>query len=212
MTEEPMAAAEEARENVNEQTVLSPPAGIPGDDGAVGDEVAAAATVAFPGTVFRDSAGQAVLYVPREQWTALARWLRDEQGFEMCVDVCAVDHLLNPARPLPPGVTPERFEVVANFLSLSRNRRLRAITQVPASDPTVTTLTVVYPGTDWPEREAYDLFGIRFEGHPDLARILLPDDWEGWPLRKDDAPARVPVQFKGAATTPFQQARREGTP
>jgi NADH-quinone oxidoreductase subunit C len=94
-------------------------------------------------------------------------------------------------------VTTERFEVVANFLSHPRNRRIRLICEVPESEPTVPSLTGVYPGAGFPEREAYDMFGIVFEGHPDLTRILMPDDWNGFPLRKDDAPARVPVTFKG---------------
>jgi NADH:ubiquinone oxidoreductase subunit C len=70
------------------------------------------------------------------------------------------------------------------------------ICEVAASDPTVPSLTEVYPGLNFPEREVYDMFGISFEGHPDHTRILMPDDWVGYPLRKDDAPARVPVTFK----------------
>ena len=64
------------------------------------------------------------------------------------------------------------------------------------TDPSVASLCEVYPGVNFGEREVYDLFGIAFDGHPDLSRILMPDDWEGYPLRKDDAPARVPVTFK----------------
>ena len=71
------------------------------------------------------------------------------------------------------------------------------ICEVPADDPTVPSLTPVYPGANFPERETYDLFGISFDGHPDLTRILMPDDWDGHPLRKDFPPARVPVTFKG---------------
>jgi NADH-quinone oxidoreductase subunit C len=86
--------------------------------------------------------------------------------------------------------------VVASFLSHPRNRRIRAICEVPAGDATVPSLTDAYPGANFGEREVYDLFGIEFTGHPDLARILMPDDWVGYPLRKDDPPARVPVTFK----------------
>ena len=94
------------------------------------------------------------------------------------------------------GVAPERFELVANYLSHPRNRRLRVITEVPEGDTTVASIADVYPGVNFAERETYDMFGITFEGHPDLTRILMPDDWEGHPLRKDDAPGRVPVAFK----------------
>jgi NADH-quinone oxidoreductase subunit C len=162
----------------------------------IGDDIAAAVVDRFPGTVFHESHGQPVVYVARESWLDLARYLRDEQQFTQCLDVTVVDHLIDAARTVPEGVTPERFEVVANFLSHPRNRRLRAICEVPAGDPTIASVCDVYPGVNFGEREAYDLFGIAFEGHPDLTRILMPDDWEGFPLRKDDAPARVPVTFK----------------
>lgn len=189
---------EEARENEHE------PAAAPVPD----DEVLAAAVERFPEAVAAESKGQAVVYLSPEQWADFAAWLRDDQQFEVCFDICGVDHLLNRKRPVPDGVTPQRFEVVANFMSRARGgRRLRAICQVPAAEPVVPSITNTYPGADWPERETYDLFGIVFEGHPDLSRILLPDDWQGWPLRKDDAAARVPVAFKGTKTTPFQQAR-----
>jgi NADH-quinone oxidoreductase subunit C len=160
------------------------------------DEVAAAVVEQFPQSVFDRSHGQPVVYVERSAWGDLARFLRDEQQFTQCVDVTAVDHLVDAARREIPGVRHERYEVVANFLSHSRNRRLRAICQVPAGESEVTSLTDVYPGVNFPEREVYDLFGISFDGHPDLTRILMPDDWVGHPLRKDDAPARVPVTFK----------------
>ena len=165
-------------------------------DPAIGDEVAAAVVERFPGTVFHDSHGQPVVHVDRDEWLELARFLRDEQQFTQCLDVTAVDHLVDAARFVPPGVDAERFEVVANFLSHPRNRRLRAICQVPVSDPTLASLVEVYAGVNFAEREVFDLFGIEFTGHPDLTRILMPDDWVGYPLRKDDAPARVPVTFK----------------
>ena len=104
---------------------------------------------------------------------------------------------LDGERYAPPGTEVERFEVVANYLSHVRNRRIRVICAVPADDRSVPSLTGVYPGTNFPEREIFDFFGIEFAGHPDLTRILMPDDWEGHPLRKDYPPARVPVTFKG---------------
>lgn len=202
MADDPtMEGADEARERGHEQTPKP----------SVADEVLAAAAVPFPDAVAHDSAGQAVAYVPRERWREFATWLRDEQEFDVLVDVCAVDHLLNRGRAVPGGVSAERLEVVANFLSRSRRRRLRAVAEVPVSDAVIASLAPVFSGADWPERETYDLFGVTFEGHPDLTRILLPDEWEGFPLRKDDAAARVPVQFKGPRTAPFQQAPGAGT-
>jgi NADH:ubiquinone oxidoreductase subunit C len=161
------------------------------------DEVAAALLERFPASTFVDSHGQAVVHVARDDWHDVAAFLRDDQQFTQCVDVTAVDQLVAPARAVPEGVEAERFEVVANFLSHARNRRVRVIAQLPADDPTVASITDLYPGVNFAERETYDLFGVEFAGHPDLTRILMPDDWVGFPLRKDDAPARVPVTFKG---------------
>jgi NADH-quinone oxidoreductase subunit C len=121
-----------------------------------------------------------------------------DAGFEMCADLCGVDYLTHPGRSVPEGITPERFEVVVNLLSLSLRQRVRIRVQVPESDPSLDSLFDVYPGTEWMEREAYDLIGILFVGHPDLTRILMPEDWEGHPLRKDYGVGRVPVQFKDA--------------
>jgi NADH/F420H2 dehydrogenase subunit C len=160
-------------------------------------EVASAVVERFPGSVAVDSHGQSVVYVDRAALADVARFLRDEEQFSMMVDITAVDHLLDGSRVSIDGVAAERFEVVANFLSHVRNARIRIICEVPAHEPSVPSLTGVYLGANFPEREAYDMFGIHFEGHPDLARILMPDDWKGYPLRKDDAAARVPVTFKG---------------
>jgi len=186
---------DDARETVPEEgeevaTAASPPS----------DEVAAAVLDRFEGSVFHESHGQPVVYVAAAVWHDLARFLRDEHRFTMCVDVTAVDHLVDGTRHVPEGVGPERFEVVANFLSHARNRRIRAVCQVPEREPRVASLVDLYPGVEFPEREVYDLFGIAFDGHPDPTRILMPDDWVGFPLRKDDAPARVPVTFKGDPT------------
>jgi len=126
--------------------------------------------------------------------------LRDE-GYRLFLDVTAVDYLLHPGRTLPEGVTAERFEVVVNVLDTSARRRARVRCQVAAHAPFVPTITDLYAGADAPEREVYDMFGIVFEGHPDLTRILMPEDWEGHPLRKDYAVGRIPVQFKGAPGT-----------
>jgi NADH:ubiquinone oxidoreductase subunit C len=175
---------ETLREAIHEQPVL--PAGA----------VAAALVERFRGSVAHQEHGQVVVYVLRAQWRDAAVFLRDEERFTQCVDVTVVDHLLDRERRSVVGVEPERFEVVANYLSHPRNLRIRLIGQVPADDPTVASITEVYPGVDFAEREVYDLLGVRFEGHPDLTRILMPDDWVGHPLRKDDPPAAVPVTFK----------------
>jgi NADH-quinone oxidoreductase subunit C len=137
-----------------------------------------------------------LVFPGRDQYTALVGAYRDN-GFEMCSDLCAVDYLAAPTRRLPDGVQAERFEVVVNLLSLSQTRRVRVRVQVPESDPVVPTLFDLYPGVEAMEREAYDLFGIVFAGHPDMTRILMPEEWEGHPLRKDYGVGRVPVQFKG---------------
>lgn len=161
------------------------------------DEIAHAVLTKFSGSIFHDSHGQPVVYVERDVWHDVALFLRDEEKFTQCMDVTVVDHLADEERLVVTGVTPERFEIVANYLSQPRNRRIRTICEVPADDPKLASITDLYPGVNFAEREAYDLYGISFEGHPDLTRILMPDDWVGHPLRKDDAPARVPVTFKG---------------
>jgi NADH-quinone oxidoreductase subunit C len=160
------------------------------------DEVVAAVVERFPATIPWESHGQPVVYVEPGEWHDVAAFLRDDQRFTQCVDVTAVDHLVDVERVDIPGVTRERFEVVANFLSHPRNRRVRAIAEVPHAEPRIASLADLYPGANFAEREVYDLYGIEFEGHPDLTRILMPDDWVGFPLRKDDAPARIPVAFK----------------
>ena len=127
--------------------------------------------------------------------------LRDE-GFDLCVDVTAVDYLTHPGRALPDEVAAERFEVVVHLRRLTDAAMVRVRCQVPESDPTVPTLTDLYAGADAAEREVFDMFGITFEGHPDLTRILMPEDWEGHPLRKDYGVGRIPVQFKAATGRP----------
>jgi NADH-quinone oxidoreductase subunit C len=143
-----------------------------------------------------DSRGQIVLHPSREQYVSVVKALADD-GYTMCVDLTAVDYLEFMQRALPDEVQRERFEVVVNLLDISNPRRIRLRVQVPESDATLPTLFDVHPGTEAMEREVFDLFGIAFTGHPDLTRILMPEDWEGHPLRKDDEPSAIPVQFKG---------------
>jgi NADH-quinone oxidoreductase subunit C len=117
-------------------------------------------------------------------------------GFEMLADLTAVDYLGHPGRALPTGVHPERFELVVMLLSLEHARRVRIRVQVPEDDASVPSLWDLYRGAEAMEREVFDMYGIWFTDHPDLTRILMPEDWEGHPLRKDFGVGRVPVQFK----------------
>jgi NADH-quinone oxidoreductase subunit C len=121
-----------------------------------------------------------------------------QAGFEMLADLTAVDYLGHPGRELPPGVVPERFELVVMLLSIAQVRRVRIRVQVPEGGAEVASVWDLYRGAEAMEREVYDMFGISFTGHPDLSRILMPEDWEGHPLRKDFGVGRVPVQFKEA--------------
>jgi NADH-quinone oxidoreductase subunit C len=143
--------------------------------------------------------GHTVLHVTREGYLDAAKAITDD-GYAMCVDVTAVDYLAHPGRRVPDGVHAERFEVVANFLDIGAGRRARLRVQVPADDPTLPTLFQLHPGTEAMEREIFDMFGITFADHPDMTRILMPEDWEGYPLRKDYEVGSIPVQFKGAPT------------
>jgi len=144
------------------------------------------------------SRGQVVLHADRSELVDLVRRLRDDEAFNVCIDVTAVDYLTYEApRDVPPGISPERFEVVVGLVSHEKRERLRIRVQVPEDDAVVPSLFEVHPGTEAFEREVYDMFGIRFDGHPDLTRILMPEDWEGHPLRKDYGIGRIPVQFKG---------------
>lgn len=144
-----------------------------------------------------DSHGQAVVHCTRDGYFELMTALKAD-GFDMCVDVCGVDYLSHPVRDVPAPVMPERFEIVVNLRSVDKQVRVRVRAQVPESDASIATLFPLWAGSETPEREAYDMFGIVFVGHPDLSRILMPEDWEGYPLRKDYAVGRIPVQFKEA--------------
>jgi NADH-quinone oxidoreductase subunit C len=127
----------------------------------------------------------ATVYVPAEHLVATCGALRDQLQFEVLIEVTAADYL--PHRP--------RYEIVYHLLSVSRRARLRLKVRVSA-DGTVPTVQSVYPGAGWLEREVWDMFGIFFDGHNDLRRLLLPEDWEGHPARKD-----YPVQVQKSAQT-----------
>lgn len=172
------------------------------DEAAEADAEEASESVPEPARLYGQlvsySRGQTVLHVDRADLVDVVRSLRDDEDFNVCLDVSAVDYLTYAApRDLPADIQPERFEVVVLLLSHTNRNRVRIRVQVPESDPSVPSLFEIHPGTEAPEREVYDLFGIRFDGHPDLTRILMPEDWVGHPLRKDYAIGKIPVQFKG---------------
>jgi NADH-quinone oxidoreductase subunit C len=146
----------------------------------------------------QSSDGMPTAYVAREQLVDAARALRD-RGFSVLIDAVPVD--LHPHEP--------RFEI--SYLLLNPGdggsaERLRLKTRVPGTNPTLPTLSGVWAAANWAEREAFDLYGIYFDGHPDLRRILLPEDWEGFPMRKD-----YPVQIKTPVKTyePLQVTQEE---
>jgi NADH-quinone oxidoreductase subunit C len=112
------------------------------------------------------------LTIDREHVEAVARFLKEELDYRLPACASGVDRV-------------EQFEVVYHAMSLATNRLVGLKVVVPREDPHTPSLTGVWRGVDWHEREIFDLFGILFDGHPDLRRILLPDDWEGHPLRKD---------------------------
>ena len=112
-----------------------------------------------------------------------------KDGYEMMIDLTAVDWY----RKKEP-----RFEVIVNLLSVSKNSRLIINVAVPDEDLKIPSICEIYPGANFYEREVFDMFGIKFENHPELTRILMPDDWTGNPLRKDYGSGRIPVQFKNA--------------
>ncbi len=119
--------------------------------------------------------GQVTLVVQSEHLVELATFLRDEMAFNMFTDLCAVDHL-----PRDP-----RFDLNYQLYSMSHNIRLRLKVRVLQQAAQVQSVTGVWPGANWYEREVYDLFGITFVGHPDLRRLLLPEDYMGHPMRRD---------------------------
>ena len=121
--------------------------------------------------------GETTVVVPREHLRRAAEFLVNDRAlqFTFLSDITAVDKF-----PLEP-----RFELNYHLLSLEYRKRIRLKVRIPGDDPQVQSVTPIWPAANWHEREAFDLMGIRFEGHPNLTRILMPDDWEGYPLRKD---------------------------
>ncbi|HBA59926.1 MAG TPA: NADH-quinone oxidoreductase subunit C [Elusimicrobia bacterium] len=131
----------------------------------------------FPAAVLEthDFRGDETVLIKKEALPAAAAFLKDELGFDFLMDLTVADYL--PREP--------RFELVCHFYSSKHNYRLRLKCPVAGTDARIASLTPFWAGANWFEREAYDMFGINFEGHPDLRRILMYDGFEGHPLRKD---------------------------
>jgi len=165
-------------------------------------EIIAALAPLVPGATYEelvsaDAAVTPTLLVPREHIVATCQALAGESlGYVAFSDVTAVD--FHPNRE-------PRFDLVYHLVSPHRRARVRLKVRL-ANDQPAPTLTGVFPGAGWPEREIYDLFGIVFEGHADLRRLMMPEDWEGFPLRKD-----YPVQLRKDAQTymPLQVTAEE---
>lgn len=188
MSDEPTDASEEIHEP---DGAVAPPRPVPGD------ELLAEICTRVPEAGWDVSHGQSVVICAPEHLEELGFWLRDERSFDMCVDITAVDYLDHRDRAMGTWAgEPTRFEVVVNLLDLDSPRRLRLRVPVDEDDPRCPTLSYVWASADAAEREAFDMYGIVFEGHPNLTRILMPDDWDGHPLRKDYAIGAIPVTFK----------------
>ncbi len=139
------------------------------------DSVLARLEARFPGEVTRTpTQDQPTFMVPRDSALSVFEYLKTDEGFALLLDVLAVDFF--PARP--------RFELVYHLYHPMDFLRVRLKVKVGEDQP-MASVTGIWPGANWPEREAYDLYGIVFDGHPHLTRIYLPDDWDGHPLRKD---------------------------
>ena len=134
--------------------------------------------------------GELTLHVKREKLVDVARVLRDKLLFEMCMGVNGVHY---------PNETGRELHAVYPLLSITNNRRIRLEVSCPDSDPHIPSLVEVWAGNNWHERETFDMFGIIFDGHPALTRILMPDDWQGHPQRKDYALNGINVEYKGAS-------------
>ena len=144
--------------------------------------------------------GELTFFVAREHLDQVIRTLRDDPflRFEFCASVSGVHY---------PSDAGNELHVVYHLASMTHNRRLRVETSCPDADPHVPSVVATYPAADWHERETWDMFGIVFDGHPHLTRILMPDDWVGHPQRKDYPLGGIPVEYKGAEVPPVDERR-----
>jgi NADH-quinone oxidoreductase subunit C len=143
--------------------------------------------------------GETTVVVPRELIRAAAEHCRGDAKlkYNLLTDATCVDRF-----PVEP-----RFELNYHLVSIPRREKVRLKVRLSGNDPVVDSLVPVWPGANWLEREIFDLFGIRFTGHPDLRRILLPDDWEGYPLRRD-----YPVEGYRDVPSTGELFRKSSTP
>lgn len=182
--------------------VVTMPAGSPPPWGGWYDEVATLFAEAVPDAIERIvfDRGELTFYIRREGLLAAVRTLRDDPKlrFEFVSGISGVHY---------PNETDRELHAVYHLVSMTHNRRIRLEVAAPDSDPHIPSVVAIYPAADWHERETYDMFGIIFDGHPALTRILMPDDWEGHPQRKDYALGGIPVEYKGGATAPPQERR-----
>ncbi|WSG19565.1 NADH-quinone oxidoreductase subunit C [Nonomuraea sp. NBC_01738] len=144
--------------------------------------------------------GELTLHVKRERLVEVCQKLRDEPAlrFELSLGVTGVHY---------PHLKGEELHAVIHLCSITHNKRVRVESSAPDEDPHIPSTVAVYPTHDWHEREAYDFFGIVFDGHPALTRIMMPDDWDGHPQRKDYPLGGIPVEYRGA-TIPAPDQRR----
>jgi NADH-quinone oxidoreductase subunit C len=142
--------------------------------------------------------GELTLHVKVSRLVEVSMILRDKLKFEMCLGVSGVNY---------PDDKEHELHAVYPLLSMTNNQRIRLEVSVPDSHPHIPSLVEVWAGNNWNERETFDMFGIIFDGHPGLTRILMPDDWQGHPQRKDYALGGISVEYKGA-TTPAPDERR----
>ncbi|MBA2955641.1 NADH-quinone oxidoreductase subunit C [Nocardioides sp. MAH-18] len=144
--------------------------------------------------------GEITFHVRREDLPVVAKVLRDDERlrFELCSGVSGVHY---------PDDTGAELHAVYHLLSMTHNRRIRLEVTAPDADPHIPSTVSVYPTNDWHERETFDMFGIVFDGHPALTRILMPDDWPGHPQRKDYPLGGIPVEYKGGTIPPPDQRR-----
>ena len=142
--------------------------------------------------------GELTLFIKSSRLLDVAKILRDQLRFEMCVGVNGVHY---------PEETNRELHAIYSLLSITRNQRIRLEVSVSEKDPHIPSLVEIWAGTNWHERETYDMFGIIFDNHPGLTRILMPDDWSGFPQRKDYPLGGIEVEYKGA-TVPAPSQRR----